>query len=82
MDRDELRAALADELAALLDCDSLVLSDATRASDIAGWDSLVHLKLLVALEGAFRVKFQLSEMNAAENVGALVDLIAAKRAAA
>ena len=81
MTRDEVRSALQDELGAILDVDDLRLADSTRAADVAGWDSLAHLKLLVALEPALGVKFQLSEMNAATNVGELLDLILAKRAA-
>ena len=78
MTRDEVRATLEGELAAILDEDHLSLADETRAADIAGWDSLAHLRLLVALESALGVKFQLSEMNAGSNVGELVDLIVAK----
>ena len=79
MTRDEVRATLQEELGAILDVDGLKLADQTEASDVAGWDSLAHLKLLVALEPALGVKFQLTEMNASANVGELIDLIVAKR---
>lgn len=81
MIRDEVRAILQDELSAILDVDDLRLADETKAADVAGWDSLAHLKLLVALEPALGVKFQLSELNGSSNVGDLIDMILAKRAA-
>lgn len=79
MTRDEVRAALQEELGAILDVDGLQLADETKASDVAGWDSLAHLKLLVALEPALGVKFQLTEMNASADVGELIHLIVSKR---
>ena len=81
MTREEVRATLQEELGAILDEDDLQLRDSTKAAEVAGWDSLAHLKLLVALEPALGVKFQLSEMNASADVGELIDLILAKRVA-
>lgn len=80
MTRDQVRKTIQTELGAILDSDDLHLEDGTRAQDVVGWDSLTHLKLLVALEAAFGVKFQLLEMNASANVGELVDLILSKQA--
>jgi acyl carrier protein len=82
MTRDEVRAAITATLADILDRDDLALAETTRAADVSGWDSLAQLRLLVALEPALGVKFRLSEMAAAADVGGLIDLICAKQAAA
>jgi len=55
--------------------DELVVDAGTTASDVEGWDSLMHVTLIVALEKAFSVKFKSSEVAALENVGELVTLI-------
>jgi acyl carrier protein len=56
------------------------LTAATVAADIAGWDSLTHVSLLLAVEETFGVRFSLGETEKTRNVGELVELIAAKRA--
>jgi acyl carrier protein len=78
MDRDEIRTRIALLLGDILDQPDLTLTDQTAAADVEGWDSLAHMKLLVAIEGEWGVSFQVSEMGAAESVGDLVDLVRAK----
>ena len=79
MDRQEVRDAIASELTEILDVDGMALADATTAPEVAGWDSLVQLKLFVALERRLKIKFSLSDMSHPNTVGELVDLILAKR---
>jgi acyl carrier protein len=78
MDRDEIRNRIALLLADILDQDAVVLTDATLAEETQGWDSLAHMKLLVAIEGEWDVSFQVSELTASRNVGELVDLVQSK----
>ena len=77
MTRDEIRTRISDLLADLLDNDGLVLTDSTTAAEVQGWDSLVQLRLLVAVESEWGVGFTVSEINPA-NVGDLVDLVQSK----
>jgi acyl carrier protein len=58
------------------------LSRATTANDVAAWDSLMHINLIVAIEREFKVRFTTREINALRNVGDLMDLIARKSASA
>jgi acyl carrier protein len=55
--------------------DELEISPATTARDIEGWDSLMHVTLIVNVEKAFGVKFSSAEVAALKNVGELLDLI-------
>ena len=52
----------------------------TVASDVPGWDSLAHIKMLLALEKRFGVRFDAEEMGELRNLGDLADVIAEKRA--
>jgi len=61
-----------------LDDESILLSNATSAKDIEGWDSLAHVRLLIASEVAFGIRFGSAEIGGLENVGALVALIVKK----
>ncbi len=75
MDRNAVKAKVRDLLAELLQRPGLILHDTDRAEDIDGWDSLTHMKLLVAIEDAYDIQFGVSELSAPANLGELVDLV-------
>jgi acyl carrier protein len=58
--------------------DEIEITRATTAQDIEGWDSMMHVTLLVNVEKAFGVKFTSSEVARLKSVGDLVDLIDAR----
>jgi len=57
------------------------LAEATTANDIEEWDSLSHIRLVVAVERKFGVKFSNAEIESLKSVGDLVSLIQAKTSA-
>jgi acyl carrier protein len=65
----------------VFDDESLVPNPAMTAKDVAEWDSLNHVRLMVAIEKAFSVHFTTAEVSGLPDVGHLVDVIAAKLAA-
>ena len=62
----------------VLDDDDLVITPATKADDVDGWDSLAHIHLVVSIEKAFKMRFTAEEVSSLENVGDLVTLIIKK----
>ncbi len=56
------------------------ITEETTAKDIAGWDSLTHVHLIVAVEKAFKVSFLTREVLALRNVGDFLRLIEKKTA--
>ena len=62
----------------VFDDDEIVLTPQLTASDVDGWDSLRHVRLVVSVEKGFGVRFAASEVGRLKNVGDLADLIAAK----
>jgi acyl carrier protein len=72
--RDELQEIFRD----LFDDESIVLRDDTTAKDVAGWDSLKNVKLMIRIEKAFRVRFGTGEVVGLKNVGELLALIERK----
>lgn len=73
-------AELNDVFRDVFDDEALVIGPATRAADVAGWDSQAHISLIVATEMRFGVRFRTSELEGLRDVAALVALIDAKRA--
>ena len=63
------------------DDDEICLTDATSAEDIEDWDSLEQINLVVAIQDAFGIKFNIEEVNAMKNVGEMADAILAKKGA-
>jgi acyl carrier protein len=62
----------------VFDDDSLVLTPEMTADDVDEWDSFSHLRLVLAVERAFSLKFSAAEMGGLKNVGELVGLIQSK----
>jgi len=83
---DPLRADVQDVFRQVFGDDDIVLSDATTATDIDGWDSMMHINLIIALERRFGVKFAAAEISGMkandQNVGSLFKLLGEKLARA
>ncbi|MGD0986928.1 MAG: acyl carrier protein [Candidatus Sulfotelmatobacter sp.] len=62
----------------VFDDDLIRLTPELSAKDVDGWDSLNHIRLMLTIEKAFKIKFSTSEIGKLENVGDLVDLIEAR----
>jgi acyl carrier protein len=54
------------------------LADDTTAAEVEGWDSVVHVMLILASERRFGVRFESSEIANAANVGEFVTLLQTK----
>ena len=59
----------------VFDDDELIIEANTTASDIDGWDSLTHIRLVITIEKAFGLRFTAAEISELENVGEMVELI-------
>jgi acyl carrier protein len=57
--------------------ESIVLTDATTAADVPGWDSLGHINLMFSIEERFGVQFEGNQLAEFENVGELERFLAA-----
>ena len=60
------------------DDDGINLTDSTSSEDIEDWDSLEQINLVVAIQDAFGIKFNIDEVNAMKNVGEMADAILEK----
>lgn len=78
MTREEIYAKLNEVFQDVFDDDTITVNDATTADDIEDWDSLEHINLIVAVENAFGMKFNMGQVNNMKNVGEMVDIIQEK----
>lgn len=54
--------------------DDIVVTPDITAKDVVGWDSLTHVRLMLALERAFSIKLSASEIGRLNTVGDLAEL--------
>lgn len=62
----------------IFDDEDLVVTNELSANDVEDWDSLSHIRLVVAIEKHFNIKFALGELKGLANVGEMVEIIEAK----
>ncbi len=68
---EKLKAVILKEL----NLESFEIDDATTASMVPGWDSLSHVRVIMAVEQAYDVRFRTLEMIRLRNVGELQALV-------
>lgn len=76
MTKEQILEKIQDILRDIFDDDELAVTETTCAADVEGWDSLQQISIIAAIEYEFKVKFSLTDMKNAENVGQLADVIA------
>jgi acyl carrier protein len=59
----------------VFDDESITVVPTLTAKDVDGWDSLTHVRLIIAVERAFHLTFSTSEIAGLERVGDLVAII-------
>lgn len=80
MTDSEIFRRLTDIFHDVFDNDDIELTPDMTAEDVDEWDSLSHIRLIVAAEKEFGVSFSSSEVANLENVGQFVALIVARTA--
>lgn len=64
----------------IFDDESLVPQAEMSAQDVPEWDSISHIRLVVAIEEEFAITLTTAELSGLKNVGQMVDLIRSKAA--
>jgi len=82
-DREEVGRQVRDLIAAFFGIPLERISDATVVDDIEGWDSTRHVGLILEIEDALGIMFDIERISAFANVGELIDecvqMVAASR---
>lgn len=78
--REEIGATLQGIFKKVLDAD-VTITNELSAAEVPAWDSLNHIRLMVAVQKAFAVKFTAAEVGQLKTVGELISLIERKKSA-
>jgi acyl carrier protein len=72
---DDLYARLTPIFENVFDEDDIEVSPTLNANEVEGWDSLSHIRLMIAIEKEFGITFRTTEVNSFRDVGELVNLL-------
>lgn len=75
MSREEIYERLNEVFRDVFDDEEINVDDDTTAADVDGWDSLMHITLIEAVEDEFDVSFDMKTVVKMKNVGEMVDYI-------
>jgi acyl carrier protein len=78
MDREEIRRQL-QQIFSQVFGRPVDVHDALTAADVPGWDSLNHIRLVLTVQRAFRVRFSAAEAGSIPDAGQLIELIERKQ---
>lgn len=78
MNMDEIYQRLTIIFHDLFDDEDIILTPMLTADDVAEWDSLRHIQLILAVQKAFKIKFSAADTANLNNVGELAALISTK----
>jgi acyl carrier protein len=63
----------------VIEDEAIVLHMGTTARDVAGWDSLMNIRIILAAEKAFGIKVSTTEIMSLRNVGDFVRLLVSRQ---
>ncbi len=79
---DDLLPQLQATLRQVFNDDELTITPESTAADIEGWDSMMHINVVIAVEKRFGIKFASAEINSlkdeGQNIGTFLDLVRRK----
>lgn len=78
MNDNEILLQLQEIMTDTFDLDALEITSDTTAADIEEWDSLSHIRMIVAVEREYGFQFTNAEIEGLNNVGELVKAIGKK----
>ncbi len=63
----------------VFDDEELTITTLTSPQNLEGWDSLAHIRIILAIEKEFGINFTAAEISAIESICQVTDLISTKQ---
>ncbi len=79
MQRQDIHTKLNGVFQDVFDDEAFTITEELHAGEVEEWDSLSQIRIIVAVEKLFGVRFAQEEMEQLNNVGDFMDLIEAKK---
>lgn len=81
MDRETVLQGVLEVFEDVMDVDPAGLTEASNGDSVEEWDSLSHVRLMVAVERKFGLRFSNGDIESITSLGGILDLVLRKAAA-
>ena len=78
MTNNEILQTITEIIREVLELPNLQVNNGTSATDVDEWDSMTHIQIIAAIEGKYKIRFALGELQALKNAGDMIELIKKK----
>ncbi|UTW55883.1 acyl carrier protein [Kordiimonas sp. SCSIO 12610] len=78
MNRDEITKKFQGIFQNIMGADGYTFSEETKPEDVAKWDSLNHVMLIVTTEQEFSIKFSVDEVEKFSCIGSFINSLSDK----
>lgn len=74
----DLEQQIKNVMSDILDISADSISEETKMEDIEAWDSANHIQLIIALEEAFSISFEVNEIEMMLSYSDILDIVQSK----
>lgn len=78
MNTEDIRGGMARIFADVFEIDPSAFNENLSSDDLESWDSLGHIRLVMATEDVFGISFALSEIESMKSARQFIDLVSSK----
>ena len=78
MNREDILKSLQELFVDLLDDEEVVITEDTKRSDIADWDSLFHMTLMASVGSEFGIELSTDDIVHTASIKDIIDLVEGK----
>lgn len=78
MDKENIERVLSEIISTTLGRDDIVLSRDMKATDVPEWNSLNHIRIILACEEKFGIRLNARIVNSLNSVGDMIDTLSEK----
>tara|TARA_B100000242_G_scaffold294035_1_gene274328 strand:- start:2201 stop:2458 length:258 start_codon:yes stop_codon:yes gene_type:complete len=75
IDKSTILSCLSEIVADILGIDDIQLAESMTASDVEGWDSMSHTRILYECELKWSIRLTLQELSSLKTIGDLLNVL-------
>ena len=75
IDKNTILSCLSEIVADILGIDDIQLAESMTASDVEGWDSMSHTRILYECELNWSIRLTLQELSSLKTIGDLLNVL-------
>lgn len=78
MKNDDILSSIEEIVRRILENETIKLTNQITINQVPGWDSLNHIRIIIAIENKFKMKYTAEEIRTIQDIGKLCDIVHGK----